>query len=542
VSLASNMSILRVLRVIRLVKLVRLVRASRLYERWKTRVALSYATTTTLQMISMLLLSAHWYACIMALEASMHDSPQDTWLGVRRYEFCDVLSDLSALNAPATPPSPPGVIGAGIASVTHGGSGLAECSNLGISSWYLAAFSWSIMVITGTGGTDYYPSSLSDGETFIVTSLVLFGALLWTQVLAKFCDVATNANPGLIEFRQQLDGLNQFIADNNLPKEMGRRMREYLHQQQGVQLREHSAKALPRLSTALQIEVVLHCHRHWLDKIWFLKDVDELCRVRLAMSMGSQVLAPGEVAPHGYLYVISRGLVLFGGRVLTHGMAWGDDVLLTEAAYFLPYLARAMTYVDVHTLSRETLTRVIASFPASFHIVRRATVLLTLRRHLIQAARDERIRRENALAGGGDFIDKAHEAASDQSRKAQLKSINMAVELQKLNKSGAALPVSGRGARGSAGEREGDEPAAIAELQTEVHDMREQMHALQEGVETILVMLKEALAQGAVERAPSKRMAALPRPAPLTAVHGTPSTMANWRAEPGNSRDGSSAA
>ena len=47
---------------------------------------------------------------------------------------------------------------------------------------YLASFSWSIMIITGTGGTDFYPSSLSNAETLIVVSLVIFGALLWTQV------------------------------------------------------------------------------------------------------------------------------------------------------------------------------------------------------------------------------------------------------------------------------------------------------------------------------------------------------------------------
>ena len=52
-----------------------------------------------------------------------------------------------------------------------------------------------------------------------MTALVLVGALLWTQVLAMFCDVATNADPGLIEFRQHLDRLNSFIQANNLPRE-----------------------------------------------------------------------------------------------------------------------------------------------------------------------------------------------------------------------------------------------------------------------------------------------------------------------------------
>ena len=30
-------------------------------------------------------------------------------------------------------------------------------------------------------------------------------------------------------------------------------------------LHEHAAKSIPNLSPALQIEVVLHCHRHWLN-------------------------------------------------------------------------------------------------------------------------------------------------------------------------------------------------------------------------------------------------------------------------------------
>ena len=64
-------------------------------------------------------------------------------------------------------------------------------------SWYLAAFSWSTMVLTGTGGTDFYPSGRSDGETAVVLCLVILGAFLWTFVLASFCDVATNSNPSL---------------------------------------------------------------------------------------------------------------------------------------------------------------------------------------------------------------------------------------------------------------------------------------------------------------------------------------------------------
>ena len=43
------------------------------------------------------------------------------------------------------------------------------------------------------------------------------------------------------------------------------------------------------------------------------------------MAMEPKVLAPGEVAPKRHLYIITRGTVIFGGRVISVGQMWGDD-------------------------------------------------------------------------------------------------------------------------------------------------------------------------------------------------------------------------
>lgn len=81
--------------------------------------------------------------------------------------------------------------------------------------------------------------------------------------------------------------------------------------------------------------------------------------------MESTVLAPGEIAPFGYLYVVARGLVLFGGRVLMEGSSWGDDIILHNPDHHAQCRARAMSYVDAHTLSREVLVKVLSAFPAA---------------------------------------------------------------------------------------------------------------------------------------------------------------------------------
>ena len=52
------------------------------------------------------------------------------------------------------------------------------------------------------GGTDFYPSHLSNAETIVVTLLILIASFAWTYVLALFCDMIGNGNPTLIAFRQ----------------------------------------------------------------------------------------------------------------------------------------------------------------------------------------------------------------------------------------------------------------------------------------------------------------------------------------------------
>ena len=81
------------------------------------------------------------------------------------------------------------------------------------------------------------------------------------------------------------------------------------------------------------------------------------CKVRLAMSMDTHVLAPGEVAANKHLYVLSRGLVLYGGKVLSSGRVWGEDVILHNQDNALPYVARAMTYGGSHAPGRRLRSR-----------------------------------------------------------------------------------------------------------------------------------------------------------------------------------------
>ena len=176
VGFAANMQILRTLRVLRLIKLIRLVRASRVFERWKSKITISYSSSVVLQCIFTLVIGSHWYACVIALQASLHTSPVETMLGPGMYGFCSGETskgdvELGTGRRQLVPDAlwtelgfdgSGGILGAAMrgrlmqqATAVRPGEGgpLAGCREMSLGSWYLASFSWSTMVLTGTGGT-----------------------------------------------------------------------------------------------------------------------------------------------------------------------------------------------------------------------------------------------------------------------------------------------------------------------------------------------------------------------------------------------------
>lgn len=492
VLLAERASLLRVLRVIRLVKLVRLLRASRVIERQAAKITIGYGTQTIIKCTSMLLCLAHWYACIIALQTTLQNDLSQSW--VSNYGFClhggkeeeatqsfldDVDDGIDDGSLDAYGDS---------ATASSSSVALPGCDALSIGRWYLATFTWATQLITATGGNDFYPSgSTSDGETVVVMILNVLSAFLWTFVLAAFCDVATNSDPALTTFRQRLDGLNKFIRVHGLPTELARRLRRFMHQQKGVQLREDAKLALPHLSPALQVEVLLLVNRHWMDTVWFMPGLEGPVKVKLAMAMEPKVLAPGEVAPNRHLYLITRGKIIFGGRVLSCGMVWGDDIILSNATYALPTLARALTYVDVNALSRESLVGIISAYPISAKSLRRHTIFLALRRSVVRAAGEVKVSvsKSGQIGVAGDFVSRMHDAAANALSEEQKHSMEVAL----------SLASSDTGGGGDSGGVNFSSPAGMATSNGMSSELAEALAAIREDLRLLREQVKSEVGE-----------------------------------------------
>ena len=178
------------------------------------------------------------------------------------------------------------------------------------------------------------------------------------------------------------------MSAHHLNKPLRRRLREYLHRTRHLQFAATEAKLLGMLSPSLQSEVVLLINEEWSRRVWFLANVEAELLVCLTQMLSPMVLAPYELAPSGFLYVLHRGVMVTQAGVLVKGSTWGEDLILEdiEPGLMRPTNARAMNYVEVFVCSYSTLRQALSTFPQATAHVRRCAVRLAMRRHFVLSA------------------------------------------------------------------------------------------------------------------------------------------------------------
>ena len=347
----------RVLRALRLSKLLRLVKASRILRRWESRVAINYGTLTLAKSLLGLMLISHWLACVWVLQARLVDDPMMTWLG--SVEYC---------------------------TANEGGGGPAyTCvANFRI---YTGALYWAVMTITSVGYGDVVASKDNVLEMWTANVSMLVAALYFAKVLADFCSNATSLEPDVLAFRSDMDSLNCLMQTERFPIPMRHRLREYLHHHRVVRMAQSRQRIVERLSPMLQGEVAWQLHSKWLSHVSFLQDVQRQFLVELAVQLKGIAFAPGDMIPHGHLYIIHDGTVLYRGTLLEKSSWYGEDMILQSVHLRDKRAACAMTYVTLLHIDRDSLMALADRYPDTSKRIRRHAFLMALRRELLLRSR-----------------------------------------------------------------------------------------------------------------------------------------------------------
>uniref|UniRef100_A0A7S2MDU8 Cyclic nucleotide-binding domain-containing protein n=1 Tax=Haptolina brevifila TaxID=156173 RepID=A0A7S2MDU8_9EUKA len=273
------------------------------------------------------------------------------------------------------------------------------------------------MTITSIGYGDIAATPHNSGEQAICTTLMILGGIIWGYVIGTFCGTIANLSPATREFRHNMDDLNTYMAANHFDSSLQARLREYFFRARHIYDASNQSRLLSMMSPALQSEAVLMANSKWLRSVWFLssENVEQEFVVCLTLGLTPMVLAPFELAPFGFLYILYRGVVINGGELLTKGCTWGEDIILKgfAAGLLRPMHAKSMDFAAVYIISWDGLMDAAANFPVSASHIRRCALRLAMRRQLVRAAaaikRAERAGRSppQFSAEGGEFFQRS---------------------------------------------------------------------------------------------------------------------------------------
>lgn len=369
----TKLKILRVVRVLRLVKLVRLVRASRLAKRWETRLPINYGHLELMKTVLGVILLGHWFACIWGLQTTF-EHIKDTWYFEFGYAEFVPQNSSCCMEYGSTP---------GCCDFSDEQSYVTKDA----SERYVASLYWAIMTITSIGYGDIAAAPGNTAEQAVCTILMVAGSMLWGMVLGTFCGVLANLNPGAQEFRKRMDELNDFMSMQALPKDMRLRLREYFVHSKHLQLATAHSSLLEQMSPMLQGQVVWQISERWLKHVWFLKDAEDGFMVQLSLNLHPSVFAPEEQPPVGHLYIVHRGVAGYCGKALGSGKVWGEDMILQNHVHRSEASARALTYLDVMSIDRDSFIGLAKMWPQTQRAIRIAAFKLNLVRELTHRLR-----------------------------------------------------------------------------------------------------------------------------------------------------------
>jgi len=285
----GNIRMMRLVRLSRLAKVLRILRASRIIARYDDRVGLDFRMMRILSYVGIVVLSAHWMACLLRLVPQIENSEDNNWI-----LFYFGTNDVLPIRV------------------------------------YSVALYWAVMIMSSVGFGDVLPQT----EAEVITTLLAmtFGCFLFAFLLGSVTSLVCQLDLTEQEYYQLRDSLSQFMSTSDLSPEICRKLRHYFRNRYQQGMLFDWSDVLTKLSPVLQQEVAAEMQAQWIQSNAYFKGCCSTSLARLATVIvqrtfvkGEPLIVPGE-KPHT-LFMLRKGLVLNDALLSRAGDFVGEDML-----------------------------------------------------------------------------------------------------------------------------------------------------------------------------------------------------------------------
>ncbi|CAH0373813.1 unnamed protein product [Pelagomonas calceolata] len=371
----GNAQALRLLRLLRLAKLLRIIRSSRLVNRYRADMSVSYGVVQLVGFVLLAVLFCHWMACVWGFVghfqvSNSEDFPHNSWMGA--FEGNDVE-----------------------------GNPWYKWNIRNPKHQYVIALYFSIMTLTTVGYGDVLATTIPEYALMVIIMFV--GGFMWAYIIGAVCAVTATLDIKKIEHQQLYDQINSMLVDMSIDRSTAARVRSFMFQSEEMERRDAYSELVEFLSPELQGLMCDEISARTLGKVNYFVSRTNRFRFAIYKALTRRLYVPQELIHEDRLLIIAnQGVVGSDGRIYTRGMALNTDFFLQcdEIREAGTLITRALNYVELELLSRRDFALIVRQFPAERPYITAFRVFYALRRRV---ARGDLLEAPSTGSGETDF-------------------------------------------------------------------------------------------------------------------------------------------
>ena len=390
----GDLAAARLLRLLRLAKLLRIMRSSRLINRYRADMSVSYGIIQLWGFVILAVIACHWMACLWGYTANASSSGfGNSWMtAFVRGDGLDDDNPLPKWN---------------IKNPKH---------------QYVISLYFAIMTLTTVGYGDVLAQNISEYALMIV--MMFLGGFMWAYIIGAVCAITSTLDIKKIEHQQLYDQINNMLVDLAITRPVAASVRSFLFQTEEMERRIGYSDLIEFLSPELQGVLCEEISAKRLTAIKYFQHRSSNFRLALFKRMTRRLFCPQELIYEDRLLIIAnQGVIGSDGRIYTSGMALNLDFFLVGELR-LVLMMRALNYVEVERLAKEDLFEILRDFPEERMPVMWARVFSALIRKVkqmkVQHKRPSRLARgpstTSLLFNTGDLVE-CYQAVSNDPHK-----------------------------------------------------------------------------------------------------------------------------